>query len=236
MIEINLLPGAQKKRAKGAGGGLSLKLPTSLPDFDRMTAFIAAAWIIAPLLLVWLFFSVRSERENVQVALDQAVADSARYASVIRTQASLRARQDTIAQKLAMIQEIDAGRYVWPHILDEVSFALPPYTWVTAIYNMAGSGGTHFQIEGRTGSLPALTRFMDALEASPFLRGIELISSEQVSVAENRTAHSFALTGQFEQPPLDAIETVPLFEDTAAADTTNAETAGTEVSDGTGTS
>lgn len=234
MIEINLLPGAQKKRTKrAAGAGLTLKLPKS-PDFDRMTAFIVAAWILGPLLIGWLYWSVSSERGDVQVALDQAVADSARYANVIQTQISLRARQDTIAQKLAMIQEIDAGRYVWPHILDEVSMALPPYTWLTSIFQVEGGDTPQFQIEGRTGSLPALTRFMDALEASPFLRNIELISSEQVAIGQgnSRIANNFVLVGSFEQPPMDAIETVPLFEDTA----TEPATAPSEASDGTGTS
>lgn len=233
MIEINLVPGTQKKRAKkGAGAGLPLKMPTSMPAFDRMRTFVLVAWILAPLLLAWLFFSVRSQREDVQVALDQAVADSTRYANVIATQTALRARQDTIAQKLAMIQEIDAGRYVWPHILDEISLALPPYTWLTSVEQLAGGASPRFQVQGRTGSLPALTRFMDALEASPFLRGVELVSSQQVVLSgSERTANEFVLTGSFEQPPLEAIETVPLFEE----DGTEPEVARMEASDGTGT-
>lgn len=235
MIKINLLPGAQGKKKRGGGGAkLPVSMPSGLPDFDRMMLFIVAAWIIGPLLIAWLYFSVERERGDVQVALDQALADSTRFASVIQTQQSLQARQDTIAQKLSIIQEIDAGRYVWPHILDEVSMALPPYTWLTGLYNMEGGDAPRFQVEGHTGSLPALTRFMDALEASPFLRGIELVSSEQVQLGDEaaRVANSFVLTGQFEQPPLDAIETVPLFEDTTTAPVT-ADTGG---SNGSGTS
>lgn len=238
MIEINLLPGAQKKRAKGAaGGGLSLKLPKALPDFDRMLAFTVAAWIIGPLAIFLLFFSVQREMDDVEVALDQAVADSARYATVIQTQQSLRERQNTIAEKLAMIQEIDAGRYVWPHILDEISMALPPYTWLTGVFQLEGGDSPRFQIEGRTGSLPALTRFMDALEGSPFLRNIELISSEQAAVGRGdnaRIANNFVLVGAFEQPPMDAIETVPLFDEMAEA-SADSTTVPQEASDGSRT-
>jgi Tfp pilus assembly protein PilN len=230
MIKINLLPGARKKakRKSGGGGGFSLKLP-GLPTFDRMLAFIVIAWIVGPLLIAWLFFGIRGQRNDLQVAIDQAVADSARYAQLISTQTSLRARQDTIAQKLAIIQEIDAGRYIWPHVMDEVSQAMPPYTWISAIDQIAGGPTPQFQIEGRTGSLPALTRFMDALEASPFLRSVELVSSEQAQINNdpNKIVNAFVLTGRFEQPPLEAIETVPLFEG-AAADTLT----GTEASDG----
>jgi Tfp pilus assembly protein PilN len=231
MIEINLLPGSQKKRAK-AGSGFSLRLPETMPAMDRMMVFIVAAWIIGPLLFLWLFLGVRGSMSDVRADLETAVADSARFAAVIETQTRIRARQDTIAEKLEMIQQIDAGRYVWPHIMDEVSRALPPFTWLTAMYHMPGGGATpRFQIEGRTGSLPALTRFMDALEASPFLRSIELISSEQATDGEaNNVVNTFVLGGVYETPPMDVLETTPLFE-AEEADTVTTE----EATNGTGT-
>jgi Tfp pilus assembly protein PilN len=217
MIKINLLPDSGKKKRK-AGGGHGLKMPASLPAFDRTTAFIVVAWILAPLVLAFMFFGVRSQRAELRTGIEQAVADSVRYTRLIDTQAALQARQDTIAQKLFIIQEIDAGRYVWPHILDEISRALPPYTWVEAIQQQSGGSGPapSFTINGRTGSLPALTRFMDALEASPFLRNIELVSSEQARLGsgdESRIVNNYVLTGSYQQPPMEMIETVPLFTD-----------------------
>lgn len=217
MIKINLLPDSGKKKRR-AGGGRGLKMPASLPALDRTTAFLVAAWIIAPLVLAFMFFGVRSQRAELRTGIEQAVADSVRFARLIDTQAALQARQDTIAQKLFIIQEIDAGRYVWPHILDEISRALPPYTWVEAIQQQSGGSGPapSFTINGRTGSLPALTRFMDALEASPFLRNIELVSSEQARLGsgdESRIVNNYVLTGSYQQPPMEMIETVPLFTD-----------------------
>ncbi len=213
MIKINLLPGTQKRK-KGGGGAIPLKVPTSVPPVDRITAFVAVAWIVAMLALAWMFFGVRSQRADLQVAIEQASADSARYSRLIETNASLQARQDTIAQKLSIIQDIDAGRYIWPHILDEISRALPPYTWLESIDQRGGGTEPAFVVNGRTGSLPALTRFMDALEASPFLRNVELVSAEQAQIGtgdESRIVNNFVLTGNFQQPPLDMIETVPLF-------------------------
>lgn len=227
MIEINLLPGSQKRKKTAAG------LPSfKLPEFDRMLAFIVAAWIIGVGLTAWMYFGVQGDLEDTDVALEQAVADSVRYASLIKTQESLRARQDTIATKLGMIQEIDAGRYIWPHILDEISQALPPFTWLEAI-EQRGPGGPNpeFQIDGRAGSVAALTRFMDALEASPFLRNIQLVETEQSETGDNQVVNDFTLTGSFETPPLELVETVPLFEG-SLADTT----AAVEASNGTGTS
>ena len=45
----------------------------------------------------------------------------------------LTARRDSIAQRVAIIQEIDQDRYSWPHLLDEVARALPDYTWLTEL-------------------------------------------------------------------------------------------------------
>lgn len=227
MIEINLLPGAETRKRK-TGSGFSLKLPES-PDFDRMMAFVIGAWIIGPAIGLFMYLGIQNEKNDVQVALDQAVADSARFAGLIQAQASLRARQDTIAQKLSMIQEIDAGRYIWPHVMDEISRALPPYTWLQTIDQMQGGATPTFQIQGRTGSLPALTRFMDALEASPFLRNVQLISSEQAQLSNNRIVNNFALSGTYEPPPMEMVETVPLFPGEQAPAT------GSEASNGAGT-
>ena len=227
MIKINLLPGSEKRKRKRTPG-LSFKLP----EFDRILVFAIAAWISGPLIGLWLFLGVRGDIADLSTQLVQAEADSVRFAGIIQTQTSLRARQDTIAQKLEIIQEIDAGRYIWPHIMDEVSRALPPFTWLQAIEEVSGGAAPQFQVVGRTGSLPALTRFMDALEASPFLRGIELVSSEQAPLAgdPNTVVNNFVLNGSYEIPSVEVVETVPLFDE--AADTMVV----SEVSDGTGTS
>lgn len=216
MIEINLLPGAQKRKKRAVTPGFSFKLPENLPKLDRMTMFIVAGWVIGPALGLWLYFGVQGEISERQVLVDQAVADSTRYARLISTQTSLRARQDTIAQKLAIIQEIDAGRYIWPHLMDEISRALPEYTWLQAVDQIGGGPNPAFQVEGRTGSLPALTRYMDALEASPFIRNVQLVTSEQAQLGEDRIVNNFVLTAQYETPSIEVIETVPLFEGMAA--------------------
>lgn len=232
MIEINLLPGAEKRK-RATAGGFNLKVPESLRKFDRMMVFIIAAWIIGPALGLWLYLGVQDDLTETGVALERAVADSARFADVIATQQQLQARQDTISQKLQIIQEIDAGRYVWPHIMDEVSRALPAYTWLEGLNQVSGGAVTRFEVEGRTGNLPALTRYMDALEASPFLRNIQLVNSERTELEGSASAavNEFILVGTYELPSFDVVETVPLFEGAE----TNPSTPG-EASDGTGTS
>ncbi len=213
MIEVNLLPGAPKRRARRsvrlpgafAGGG-------KLPPLDRWNALIVGGWIVGPVVIAWLFLSASNRQEELTLSIEQAVQDSTRYARLIETQEALRARRDTIAEKLQLIQEIDAGRYIWAHLFDEVSRALPEYTWLTSLgYLDTGTDLPEFMITGQTGNTFALTRFMKQLEDSPFIRSVRLSNTEQVRTHGDRLVHEFVLMASYEEPPTELIETVPLF-------------------------
>lgn len=212
MIEINLLPGATRRAGRRRPKlGLSLpRLGSSLPGFDRSGLLIAVAWIGGLGLVAWLFLGARARKAELEAAIERAVQDSARYAVVIERVQRLRARQDTILQKLEIIQEIDAGRYVWAHILDEIGRILPDYTWLTEIAQIEPGPPPVFRVQGRTGNTFALTEFMRDLEASPFIRNVRLSSTELVQEQDN-LVHAFVLEATYEEPPADMIETVPLF-------------------------
>jgi hypothetical protein len=214
MIEINLLPGSTKKagrrgasRAAGAGAFSKLKMP----GVDRTTGVIALAWILGLGAIAFLHLGMSSRTADLDVRLEAAVRDSARFATLRAQGDSLTAREGVIAQKLEVIQQIDAGRYVWPHILDEVSRALPQYVWLASVADVSGDAGglPRIHIEGFAGTPFALTRFMEQLEASPFLGATRLMTTAQTR-ADNRTVHAFALMVQYREPPPDALQTVPL--------------------------
>lgn len=183
------------------------------------------AGILSLGLMAWLFFGLRGHREDLQVSLDTAVQDSTRFADLIKRTTELTARRDSIAQRVAIIQQIDADRYVWPHVFDEIGRALPDYTWLTSV-TQTGSDPLTIRVAGEAGNLYAITTFMTNLEASPFLRSVALEHSEgKQSPADPRDiVQEFSLTLDYEPPPLDQLHTVPLFENApggpAAADTT----------------
>jgi Tfp pilus assembly protein PilN len=215
VIKINLLPGAARKstRRMPSLSGLRPKTGLSMPSVDRWLLFVIVAWVVGPLFMGWLFFTSRNRISDLNIAIETARMDSARYAEMRAANEILRARQDTIAQKLEIIQEIDAGRYSWVHVMDEISRALPSYTWLINVTSRPV--GTpldlpRFLIEGRTGNTFALTEFMQQLEASPFIRSINLMTTDQVREGES-LIYSFTLEGEFQPPPPDLIETVPIF-------------------------
>lgn len=218
MIEVNLLPGGKKRSSKRGfsfsmpsfGGGGGGGFPADPYIIGAVVAGLISVGVIA-----WLFLGVNDDREEVQVALDGAVQDSVRFADIIARTNELTARRDSIAQRVAIIQEIDAGRYTWPHVLDEVARALPDYTWLQEM-TYVGTDPLQVRISGRAGSNFAITNFMRQLEASSFLRGVELERSEQAAVeggAPQDVVYQFDLTVNYEAPPVELLETVPLFDD-----------------------
>lgn len=166
-------------------------------------------------LSAFLYLTTVGTHGELIVSLDEAVSDSSRYADLIQKNDALIARRDSIAQRVAIIQEIDGDRYTWPHILDEVARALPDYTWLTELIQVSGGDPLEIRIAGRAGNNFAVTQFMENLEASLFIRGVSLISTEQTieSVSGiDRIVNQFSLEAEFERPPVELLETVPLFD------------------------
>ena len=210
MIEVNLLPGGKKRGPRG--GGLPFKLP-SIKNFPADPYIIGAVVVGLGVLgtMGYFYLGLSSRQDDVQVALADAIQDSANYVDLIERNNTLKARRDSIAQKVDLIQEIDAGRYVWPHVLDEVARALPDYTWLTQILQVGVGDVIEFQIHGKAGNPFALTTFMESLEASPFVRNVTLVQTEQV-VDNDQLVYGFQLDASYEVPPTELIETVPLFQ------------------------
>jgi len=214
VIEVNLHPGASRRSARRSkrGPGLLSRLG-KVEGLDRWAAFIAGSWIVGPGVIVWLFLGASSRIDELNAQVESAVQDSARYASIISTQQRLIARRDSIRQRLEIIQEIDKGRYVWAHIMDEVSRALPDYTWLYGLRHLTGEDlAPEIQINGRTGSTFALTRFMTDLEASPFIRSVRLTTTQQIQDSQGRELYEFILVASYEEPPPELLDLVPLVE------------------------
>ncbi len=226
MIEINLLPGARKK--KGASKGASMDLRGAL---EQLRGRFKDPWLLAAIGglvaggaitgLMWFTQSSRTaeiaERERV------AVQDSTRYAAVLAQRAAAEAQRDSLLKQIAVISAIDGDRFVWPHILDEVARALPTYTWLRTVQQAnqsvalaaeavaAGASDQRvtIRIMAYTVDLQAVTIYMKNLEASPFLENIVLTSSESATV-EGKDVHQFQIDLQYQKPDSTAIRTVPL--------------------------
>lgn len=135
MIEINLLPGAGKKKATrrqavdfgAAMAGMSDKLR------DRFAIGAAVAVLVSIGAFAFLYFGQQKRDEELMARRDRALADSTRYANFLRDRYRAETTRDSLLRQVNLIVSLDEDRYVWPHVLDEISRALPQYTWLTTL-------------------------------------------------------------------------------------------------------
>src|SRR5437667_8036465 len=143
MIEINLLPGdgKKKKRAKTAAPAkfeFNLKPPAWLAGLtekmtDKYMLGAVGAAGVSGALIVLLFISQAARGALLDARETKAVKDSAQYSAVLNAKARAEATRDSLYQQIAIIKSIDDSRYLWSHLMYEISNALPQYTWLREI-------------------------------------------------------------------------------------------------------
>ncbi|MEA2766023.1 MAG: hypothetical protein QOK07_2427 [Gemmatimonadaceae bacterium] len=141
MIEINLLPGdGKKKRRAKTGGGAKFEFHPSqwfagitekITDKYLLGAIGAAA--ASGLLIAFMFIHQTAQASSLEQRETKAVNDSAQFSAVLNAKARAEATRDSLYQQIAIIKSIDDSRYLWSHLMYEVSNALPQYTWLTEI-------------------------------------------------------------------------------------------------------
>jgi Tfp pilus assembly protein PilN len=204
MIEINLLPGAKKKRG-GKGGGFQM------PDVKALAASVKDPWLIA-CVVGWLVFGAV---EALRPKLAQTQREAIRLQAVLKTKSEVEAKRDTLITQINIIRDIDAERYVWPHILDAVTKALPPYTWLDDLSSRStegdssGRGTVQLQITGKSADIQAITRFVRNLEESPFLENATQVSTAIVQ-ERGRDVYTYVLNVKYQQPDSTLLTTQPL--------------------------
>lgn len=225
MIEINLLPGARKKTRSSGGPSFDVRAQlASLGErFKDPWMGIAVGGVTIGLLAIGGMFFLQGRAETALLEQERVAAqDSARFEGVVRATRLAEAQRDSIQRQMAIIAAIDGERFIWPHIMDEVSRALPTYTWLrsvsqsnaaTTVSPEAVAAGTApkltVRVIGLTVDVQALTIFMKQLEASDFLENVTLAVSE-VTTVEGKQVTEFTLDLAYAKPPVTSVRTVPL--------------------------
>jgi len=214
MIEINLLPSAKRKRG---GRGAGFKLPNVAAMLaavkDPWLVAAVAAWALVLAIGIPLYIGRAAQVRTLEPKLDAAKRDSIRYQSILLRRHQLEARRDTVLAEIQVIRDIDRDRYVWPHILDAVTKALPQYTWLDDVAARGGegdsTGGASFSIQGKTADPQAFTRLMRNLEESPFIQGVTAVSTALVN-EQGHDVTSFVLNARYQMPPASILSMEPL--------------------------
>jgi Tfp pilus assembly protein PilN len=134
MIEVNLLPGSSGKSQSRADFNVSGMLSGAASGIKDKFLLGTVATVAAVVVAVALMFMSQSNRERTLVEHERkAVEDSARYKVVLAAKTKAEVTRDSLYQQVAIIKSIDDSRYLWPHLLEEISNALPQYTWLTVV-------------------------------------------------------------------------------------------------------
>jgi len=239
MIEINLLPGSGKKNRSTGFSFTAIAGKAGSRVKDPFMIAAAISILAATGSIGWLHMSQAGKAEELTERERRAVQDSTRYVAVLRERNRAEAQRDSVKRQLEIIKTIDNDRFVWAHIMDEVSRALPPYTWLKSIAQSAVVAAApapaplpkdqkadknskpappppppapptlKFQIAGNTVDIQALTRFMKLLESSPFVKNVTIAKAELVTL-EGKEVQEFLLEAEYERPDASVIATVPV--------------------------
>lgn len=219
MIRINLQPGPRKRKA-----GPKLNLGAGLSAFvsqvkDPLLLGVVAAWAVAVLVVGGLWTIQTAQLVSLRNDQERIEAEHRRYRTLIQQKRRAERLRDSLVAELTAIRQIDSDRYVWPHILEEVTKALPDYTWLTSVEAITprfeeGADTTakppvQFQVEGRTSDLAAYTRFVSALTSSPWIRNAEFGAVQSV-IEQERPVNSFTVTATYRIADSAFIRTVPV--------------------------
>ena len=225
MFEVDLLPGTQGTGTRTRNGKPGRH--RSRVSARTLRGILLNGWVLGSCLtgLGSLGVSIRlaigtSQRvERLDMTLREALQDSVRVAELLQTRLQLENRRDSLAARVALIEEIDARRYDWPHLLEEIAVAIPDGVWITRISDVtSGRPRPRFQVEGKALDNFGLTRFWNTLEASFFVKDVTLVSTEHNPVQETGpdgevpTPYHFIIEADWEDPSHDILEFVSLEE------------------------
>jgi Tfp pilus assembly protein PilN len=221
MITVNLRPG---KRRKSSGSPFNFKgmldnfrgLGTKVKDPLLLGA--VAGWVCVLGFLGFVYLNNVRQLYSLEPRLEQARSEHKRFKAFIADKRRQEKIRDSLLAQITVIRNVDGDRYVWAHLLDEVTKALPAYTWLVDLGSSAPAAAAPapparagspadttadttkpalvFQLNGRTIDIQAYTRFLRQLEASPWIKDVTPVSAQTV-VEHERPVTAFSIRATY---------------------------------------
>lgn len=233
MITVNLRPGQKRKRTDspfaGLLNGLSglRELGTKVKDPLLMGA--VGSWVLVVGFLGLIYLNNLRQVYVLEPRLEQARSEHRRFKAFIADKRRQEKIRDSLLAQITVIRAVDGDRYVWPHLLDEITKALPAYTWLVDLGVTGASPSASappprskadssadsmvapplaFQINGRTIDIQAYTRFLRQLEASPWIIDVTPVSAQTI-VEKERPVTAFTIRASYNRADSAYIRTAP---------------------------
>lgn len=235
MITVNLRPDLKRKRARSPLQGVMESVRgvgTKVKDPLLLASIVS--WVAVLGWLAYVVVGTTSELNALEPQLEATRAEHKRFKAFLVEKRHQETIRDSLVAQIGVIRTVDGDRYVWPHVLDEVTKALPAYTWLVDMASAAPAVAPQsaqpadakkdstvaepfvsptvvFNVNGRTVDIQAYTRFLRQLEASPWITEVTPVSAQTV-VEKERPVTAFTIRATYRQADSAYIRTVPLSE------------------------
>jgi Tfp pilus assembly protein PilN len=238
MITVNLRPGQKRKRGGNPFKGLLDQLgglrELSAKVKDPLLMAAVGAWVFVAAAIGLIYLNQLRQLYTLEPRLEQARSEHRRFKAFLTDKRRQEKIRDSLLAQITVIRSVDGDRYIWPHLLDEITKALPAYTWLVDLgfttppaqpaSAPANPGGAKadstadtvppppppiaFQINGRTIDIQAYTRFLRQLEASPWIVDVQPVSAQTV-VEKERPVTAFTIRAFYNRADSAYIRTAP---------------------------
>lgn len=243
MITVNLRPDLKRKRARsplhgvvegvrGLGGKVK----------DPLLLASVASWVGVLAWLGWVVVGTTHELNALEPQLETTRAEHKRFKAFLAEKRHQETIRDSLVSQIGVIRTVDGDRYVWAHLLDEVTKALPAYTWLVDLGKAAPAaapapapapsakpGAKQDAKADSTMAQPFVSppvvfdingRTVDIQAYTRFLRQLEASPwitdvtpvSAQTVVEKERAVTAFTIRATYRQADSAYIRTVPLSE------------------------
>jgi len=191
MIRINLLA-VEKDRGK------KKKAVTFGTTGQKLTIGCSIILVLAMSFIGWRFLALSRESSQLDSEISSAQQETTRLQSVIQQVQQFEQRKAQLQQRVVLIEQLRKGQTGPVHMLDQISRALPPMLWLTAMKQ----ANAEVIMEGKATTLTGLSEFVSNLEASGyFKRSVEIVNTTTDPSAQASTSLiKFTIKAVFQQP------------------------------------
>jgi type IV pilus assembly protein PilN len=187
MIRVNLL--AVERKTK--------KARVFIPAAHRVTIGASLILIATILGIGWWFMSLRQQSAQLDEDIAKAENETLQLRSVLAQVQKFEARKAQLTQRVTLIEQLRRGQSAPVHVLDEISKSLPDRLWLTDMRQT----GNDYTLSGFTPSLPSLSDFVAALEATKwFKRPVEILDSQVQTDPKTGDLVKFSIKGTLNDP------------------------------------
>ena len=188
MIRINLLASERAQTRK--------KLTFQIGQ--KLTVGCSLILVAALLIVGWRYWSLTRQSAQLDTDIASAQQEVARLRSVIQRVQEFEERKGQLSQRVVLIEDLRNEQKGPVHMLDEVSKALPPMLWLTALKQV----GAEVLIDGNSTTQIGVSDFVSNLETSGyFRRSVDIVGTETVPLPRPPgELVAFTLRAQFVMP------------------------------------